>query len=203
MPLRQRLRRLRRLHPLSDLTRLAEDLLECLATAELDADAAVARQRAGAGKDEVAHTGKAGEGLEAPAEGDAEPGHLVQAARDQSGVSVRAEAEAFDNARGDGDDVLERAGELDAGDVVRAIEPEGAAAEHPLRRLREVVVGRGDDGDGRIAARRFEREGRSGEYGEAAQRLAEDLRRDPRHRLQRLVLDALRAGDNVDAATQV
>src|SRR5205823_13861527 len=127
---------------------------------------------------------EAGEGLESAAEGDAELGHLVQPARDERGVRVRAEAEAFDDAGGDGDDVLERAGELDAGDVVRAIEPEGAAAEHPLRRVREVVVGRGDDGDGRIAARRLEREGWPGEDGEAAQLPAEDLGGDLRHRLQ-------------------
>src|ERR1043165_2810711 len=151
MPLRQRLRRLRGLHPFSDLTRFAEDLLERLATAELDADAAVARQRAGAGKDEVAHAGESGNRFEGP-------------------------------------------GQLDAGDVVGAVEPERAAAEHPLRRVREVVVVRRDDGDGGIAARGLEREGRPGEYGEGAQLLAENLRGDLRHRFEGPAFAALRRG---------
>src|ERR1041385_3799567 len=144
-------------------------------------------------------TGEPAEGREPAAEGDAELGHLVQAARDERGVGVRAEAEAFEDARGDGDDILERAGELDAADVVGAIEPERAAAEHALRGVREVVFRRCDDGDGGIAARGLEGEGRPGEDGEGAQLVAEDLRGDLRHRLERLVLDAFGAGDDVGA----
>src|SRR4051812_6166905 len=42
-----------------------EDIVELAAAAELDADGAVTRERAGAGEDEVAHAGEAGEGLAA------------------------------------------------------------------------------------------------------------------------------------------
>ena len=95
-----------------------------LPLAERHADAAVARERAGAGQDEIAHAGQAGERLEPSAEGDGELRHLVETARDQRRGRVRAEAEAFEDAGGDGDDVLQRAGQLDAGDVVRVVEAE-------------------------------------------------------------------------------
>ena len=104
----------------------------CAALAELDADGAVAREGAGAGEDEVADAGEAGEGLAAAAAGDGEAGDLGDAAGDEGGGGVVAEVEAVDDAGGEGDDVLERAAEFDAGDVVVGVEAEGGRGEFAL-----------------------------------------------------------------------
>ena len=105
----------------------AQRLLERRALADLDAERAVAAQRAGAREHEIAHAGESGEGGRARAERDAEPRHLVQPARDERGARVVAESNAFDDAGGDGHDVLERAAQLDADHVVVGVDAEGRA----------------------------------------------------------------------------
>ena len=118
--------------------------------AELDADGAVAREIAGAGEDEVADAGEAGEGLAAASAGDGEARDLGDAAGDESGGGVVAEVEAVDDAGGEGDDVLERAAELDAGDVVVGVDAQSGRGEVALqdlgdwrsrRRRRRAAVG--------------------------------------------------------------
>ena len=61
------------------------------------------------------------------AERDAEPRHLVQPARDERRARVEAEPHAFDDARRDRHDVLERAAELDADDVVVRVDAKRAS----------------------------------------------------------------------------
>src|SRR3546814_11074708 len=77
--------------------------------AEFDPDVAVARQGAGAGRDQVAHTGEAGEGFGAAAHRDAEPGDLRQPARHQRGAGIVAGAEPVAHADPDRDDKIGRA----------------------------------------------------------------------------------------------
>ena len=67
--------------------------------------------------------------------GEAEAGHLGEAARDQGGAGVLAEPAALDDAAGDGEHVLDRAADLGAGDVVGQIGAEagpGDARDEPL-----------------------------------------------------------------------
>ena len=73
--------------------------------------AAVAR---GAGGDQVADAGKAGERGDVGPLDHAQPGHLGHAARDEAGAGVVAEAEAVGHADRHGDGVLDRAAELHA-----------------------------------------------------------------------------------------
>src|SRR5947199_143763 len=80
-------------------------------------DSAIPGEGAGARQDQVAHSRKAGKGLRPSAEGNAEPRDLVQAARDERGVRVESESEALDDARGDGDHVFQRPGELHSDNV--------------------------------------------------------------------------------------
>ena len=63
----------------------------------------VARTRRRAGQHQVAEARKAGQRLAARAAGEAEAGHLSEAARDQGGAGVLAQAFAFDDAAGDGE----------------------------------------------------------------------------------------------------
>ena len=110
-------------HAFGDLAvEAGENLRQLAALAELDADGAVARQAAGAGEHEVADAGEAGHGFAAAAAGDSEAGDLRDAARDQRGSGVVAELESGDDAGGERDDVLERAAELGADDILVAID---------------------------------------------------------------------------------
>ena len=83
------------------------------------------------------------------------------------------------------------------------IEPHRAAGESTLHFPREIGIVRGDDGSSRIAASRFEREGRPGQDGERMQRIAENIGGDLRHPLERVVLDALRSRQHIHRRFQV
>ena len=122
-----------------------EDVGELAAAAELDADGAVAGEGAGAGEDEIAEAGETGESLAVAAAGDGEAGDLGDAAGDDGGAGVVAEVEALNDSGGEGDDVLERAAELDAGDVVVGVDAEGGGGEVALDDLCEGGLGGGDD----------------------------------------------------------
>ena len=82
------------LHALAGLLGDRDRLVDGQALAEVLAERAVARQRRGAGGDEVAHAGQAQEGHRVGAERDAQARHLRQPAGDQRGLRVRAVAQA-------------------------------------------------------------------------------------------------------------
>ena len=103
---------------------------------ELHAEAVVARQGRRAGGHDVADAGQAGERQRVGAHGHAQARHLGQAARRDSRLAVVADPELLDRAGDDGDDVLERARQLDADDVAVAVETERAPAEHVDARVR-------------------------------------------------------------------
>ena len=91
-----------------------DDLRKFLAASEFDAHAAVAREAAGAGEDEVAEACESGHGFGAASAGDDQARHFGKATSDEGSCGVVSKAEAVRDASGDGDDVLERASELDA-----------------------------------------------------------------------------------------
>ena len=94
--------------------------------------------------------------------GEAEAGHLGEAARDQGGAGILAEPAPLDHAAGDGEHVLDRAADLGAGDVVGEIGPEigpGDARDQPL--AERLVLDR-QRHRGRQAGRHFMGEGRPG-----------------------------------------
>ena len=128
---------------------------------QLLAEAVVARQVRAAGGDQVAHPGQAGEGQRVGAGGDPEPGHLGQAAGQQAGLAVVAEAEAVGGAGGDRDDVLERPAQLDAEDVLVDVQPEAPPGEPRDDALGEVEVRGRDDGRRRQVARHLGRQVRA------------------------------------------
>ena len=102
---------------LGDHAELAGDLLDRAAAGDLLADPPVARKRRKAGGHQVAEPGQPGERARIAAHRDAEPGHLGQAAGDDHGPGVVADAEPLGHSGGDRDDVLQRAAELAADHV--------------------------------------------------------------------------------------
>ena len=125
-----------------DLADRAQRFARRRAGGEREAEAAVARLVVGAGQHEVAHAGEAHERLLAAAEREPQARHLGEAARDQRDARVRAEAEAVADAGADRVDVLRRAADLDADDVVRGVGAKRFAADalgEPLRVVRRRV----------------------------------------------------------------
>ena len=157
----------RRAHALGHHPHAAENFVQRTAAAELDPDLAVAAQIPGAGQHQVAEAAQAGERVAPPAFGNRQPRHLRQPARDQRRERVVAEPKPFDTAGRDRDDVLQRAADLDAGDVVVDVEPEAAAAEVLLHRLGGRGVGRRREHRGRQPAGHFEREARPRQHDDA------------------------------------
>ena len=115
-----------------------EDFREFAALAQRLSDGAVAAERAGAGEDQVADAGEAGEGFAAASAGYGEAGDLGDAAGDEGGGGVVAEADSGGDSGGDGDDVFEGAAEFDADDVGAGVEAEGFRGE--------LVLDAGGDG---------------------------------------------------------
>ena len=88
------------------------------AFADALAEREIARAGRRAGQDQVAEPGQAGERFAPRAVSEPEAGHFGEAARDQRGAGVLAEALALDHPAGDRQHVLDRAADLRAGDVV-------------------------------------------------------------------------------------
>ncbi len=180
--------------PLGDHALPAQDVLERAAAAELDADLAVAAAMAGAGQHEIAEPAEAGQRVGTAAHRRGQPRDLDEAAGDERGHRVVPEAEALDDARGDRDDVLERAANLDAGDVVRRVQPQRRSAELLLDEACRLG-GRRRHHDGRRQPRRdLGRERRSRQHRDRPGRpglVGDHLR----HREERAVLEALGGAD--------
>src|SRR5205814_4551918 len=102
-----------------------DDVGQPASATEFNADGAVAGERAGAGEDEVADTGEAGEGLAAASAGHGKTRHLSYASGDEGGGGVVAEVEAVGDPGGKRDDVLHGAAEFDAGHVVVGVDAQG------------------------------------------------------------------------------
>ena len=131
----------------------AIDLLGGHALAELLAEGPVARQRRGAGGDQVAEPGQAHQGQRVGAERHRQPGGLGEAAGDHRGRGVVAEAEADGHA--DGEARRRSCRRRRARSRARrrwCRDGTPASGTTPCSRLATLLVGAGDDGGGRLAA---------------------------------------------------
>ena len=103
---------------------IGKDRLGFFAAADPLAEAAVAAECGKASHGEVAEAAEAGEGFGLSAAGDAEAAHFGDAAGDESGFGIVAEAESIRDAGGDGHDIFEGTAEFDAEDVVAGVDAE-------------------------------------------------------------------------------
>lgn len=177
-----------------------EDLLECHALAEFDADGAVAAEAAGAGEDEVAHAGQSGEGEGVGAHADGESGDFVESAGDHAGGGVVAEIHAADGAGSDGDDVFDCAANFDADDVVGGVAAESVGAENLLHFDGQAVVVGGDGDGGGFLLGDFAGEARAGEVAEeGVEAGGQGVFHDVGNEHEGFVFDAFGGADNRNA----
>ena len=145
---------------------VGENLRQLAALAQFDADHAVARERAGAGEHQIAQAGESGKRFCLAAAGHGEARNLGDAPGDEASSGVVPKAQAGDDTGGDGNDVLERAAEFDADDVVIGVEAECRARELPLEVVGHVCAGAGDGDGGGHACGHLLREGWATENGD-------------------------------------
>ena len=141
----------RRGQSLDDHADLGRRLLRARAARDELSRSPVPSGRRPAGDDEVAHPGEPRERVRAGAGRLGETPHLREPARDERGLRVVAEREAVRPAGGEGDDVLRRRAQLDAGDVVAHVDAEQDRVHRDLHPDRELEVVARDDGGRRQA----------------------------------------------------
>src|SRR5262249_46784679 len=156
-----------------DLAHARNDVLQLLAAAEPEPDAAVAREVAGARQYEISETREAVEGARIGAELDGEPADLREAAGDERGARVVPEAETIAHAGRERDDVLDCPPDLDADHVSRGVHAERRPVEEMLELLGDAEVARRGGHRGRDAARHFASEARAREHRDACPMVGE------------------------------
>ena len=189
-------RGLRRAHAFGDHALPAQHVVERAAAPELDADLTVAAAMAGAGEHEIAEPAQAGQRVGAAAHRRRQARDLDEAAGDERGHRVVAEAEALDDAGGNRHDVLQRAADLDAGDVVGGVEPQRRPAELAPGRARAASARRGRHRRPRSAGRPRPRRRTSGPTAPPPARSRPGFVGDHlRHPVERAVLEPLGRAD--------
>src|SRR5688572_23442988 len=167
---------------------LLPDLREREALREKLTDPTVARVLAGARRDEVSEAREARRRERVAAMGEREARDLGEAPRDEAGLRVVAVADPVDRAGAERHDVLQRAAELDADDVVVRIRPEEARADERLEVARGLSVVGGDDRRRGLPIRDLAADVRSGEHRDARRR--ECLGPQLAHPLSRVRIEA-------------
>ena len=104
-------------------------ILDGLPLAQCQAQAAVAREVAGAGQHQIAQAGQAHQGFRTPAQRDVHPQHLVEAAGDQAGTGIQAQPHAVGHAGGHRQHVLHRPTQLRTAHVVAGVGAERGAVQ--------------------------------------------------------------------------
>ena len=130
----------------------------------------VARQRRHAGRDQVAHARQPGERQRLRPRRDAEARHLGQAARDDPGLRRVSEAEPVDHAGCQRHDVLQRARQLDPGQIGIRIDPEPIRRQDRCELRRQLAILGSHDRSGRLAAGDLARQVRPRQGGNAPAR---------------------------------
>jgi hypothetical protein len=112
-----------------------------------------------------------------------------------------AQPETLQHAGRDRDDVLERARDFDADEVLVRVDAKPRRREDGLHRSRRLLRPRGRDDGGRLPAVHLLREARPREHREP--RGGQQRLEDVRHERERIVLDALRRADDDRAGRDV
>src|SRR5882762_3455353 len=167
-----------------------QDIFEPSSLPQLDTYSPIPAERPGAGQHQVTQAGQPGEGTLLRPERRPEPRHLGKPARDESGLGIEAEAEAFGDSCGDGHHVLESSTELDANHVGMRVRAKVGRAEGTLCNLGRPILLRCHDDRCGLTRYHFGREARprQGNHRRGGNLLLSDVR----HERQSLLLDSLR-----------
>jgi len=128
-----------------------KNLSQLAALAQSLADGAVAGERSGAGKNQIADAGESGEGFTASTTSYRQSSNLGDPAGDKSSGGVIAQANPGGDSGSNGNDVLQCAAEFDANQVCRSIESETLAGEFVLNAAGNFWIVKGDGKRGRLA----------------------------------------------------
>ena len=145
-------------------------------------DGPVPALRAGAGGHQVTDAGQAAEREHLASQRDAEPAQLGQAAGDQHGTRVLAEAQAVADAGGDGHHVLGGAGDLAPDDVGAHVDPERPGVHQVLDARGQGLVRQGHHAGGGLPLGHLPGQIRAGQdarpgYREGPAATTSDIRR--------------------------
>ena len=122
-----------RVHALSHAVHLRAYLVQRLSRRQLGAEVVVPAQRAHARRDQVAHSCQSGERRRVGASGLTQPADFCESAGDERSLRVVAESHPVAHAGAQGDDVLQRARQLDAYQVVVGVHAKGRRVDDRLR----------------------------------------------------------------------
>ena len=103
----------------------------------------------GAGDDQVAHTGKPGEGFLFRTQRHAQTGGFRQTPGHQHGLGVVPEAQTVGDTGAQGNDVFQRRAQLRAHRVGAGVHPKGVRHEGVLHEFRKRLIGAGSQQTGR------------------------------------------------------
>ncbi len=185
-----------RLHALGSRLRRGRDLGHRHPFAQALAEGPVAGQRRHARRDEVTDAGQAQEGQRVRAQRRSQPCGLGQAAGDDRGLRVVAQAHPVGHTDGDRDDVLDGTAELGADDVDVGVGPEVRRRAEVGDPLCDRAVGaRHDTGRG-LAQGDLAGQVGPGQDGDPLRRHAGHLDDDLAHPPRRAELDALHQADD-------
>ena len=137
------------------MSELAQDRGQGLRFGQREADAAVTRQIPGTGQHQIAQARETHQRFALAAERRGQPPRFREPARDNRGARVVAEAEAVAGTGGDREDVLYRASDLDAREVIADVGAKSLAAQAPRHVFGNERIGRRHRDRGRQAARHF------------------------------------------------
>ena len=102
----------------------------------------------GAGDDQVAHTGKPGEGFLFRTQRHAQSGGLRQATGHEHGLGVVPEAQTVGDTGAQGNDVFQRRTQLRAHGIGAGVHPQGVRHESVLHEFRKRLIGAGSQQTG-------------------------------------------------------
>src|SRR5215471_12496831 len=88
-----------------------------LSLSQCNADAAVPAQTAISGQDQISKPGKSGQRFAFPSAGDGKTSNFNESTGDERSSRIRAQAQSFDDAGGDRNDVFDSRCDFDSDDV--------------------------------------------------------------------------------------
>src|SRR5712671_5064946 len=164
------------------------------ATSNAFAETTIPAQSRETSDNEIAQSAQAGEGFGVRTASDSQPAHFDNGSGNQGRFGIVAKSKPVANAGGNGDDVLERATQLDSEQIIAGIDPKGGTIEERLCPRGSSQVAAGCHNRGRKAASHFE--GESGTGQRRAFGLRSVLGKDSAHRQPRLIFNSFSDADD-------
>ena len=183
--------------PFRHVHHVGQNIRDFFAAAEAFAETAIATEPRKARHGQIPQSAQAGKRFPFGAARHAEPANLDNRPGHQRRFGIIAKTQSIRNAGGNGNDVLQRAAQLDTQQVGARIDAKCRPMKQILHFRRCLDVRAGRHNGGRNSAGDFQRQCRSGQRGDA--RLRRVLAQNAAHRQSSVVFDPLRDADGDSA----